>query len=155
MTSETVWRRPSQVLFGQMYEDVEIETRAFRPGSRIFTIASAGDSAIALSRLHTVTAVDINAAQLAYARERAAGAPARRGMVELVMQIKRRFMAVAGWTPNRLEQFVQMRDCQEQVEFWHSKLNRPLFRGLFDSSVGSALLTLRLLAPNRASLPPS
>ncbi len=151
---ETMWRLGSRVLFGQMYEDVEIEIRTFRPGSRVFAIASAGDSAIALSRSHTVTAVDINPAQLLYAQARAAGGPAKRGIVEQIMHIKRRFMAVTGWTPKRLEQFVGMSDCEKQTAFWQEKLHRKLFRALFDSSVASALFTLRLIAPQRAFLPP-
>jgi S-adenosylmethionine:diacylglycerol 3-amino-3-carboxypropyl transferase len=151
---ETMWRLGSHLLFGQMYEDVEIEARTFRPGSRAFVIASAGDSAIALSRWHEVTAVDINPAQIAYAQARAAGGPARRGLVELIMHIKRRFMAVAGWTPKRLEQFVSMSDCEKQLAFWQEKLNNPLFRFVFDSSVISALCTLRVIAPSRAFLPP-
>ncbi|MBV8828569.1 MAG: DUF3419 family protein, partial [Acidobacteriaceae bacterium] len=64
-------RSPARILFGQMYEDSAIEMRAFRPGSRVFCIASAGDTAIALARDHNVTAVDINPAQLEYARKRA------------------------------------------------------------------------------------
>jgi S-adenosylmethionine:diacylglycerol 3-amino-3-carboxypropyl transferase len=154
MNAETMWGRSSRVLFGQMYEDVEIERQAFPPGSRVFTIASAGDSAITLSARHEVTAVDINAAQLTYARERAAGAPARWGVAERFMHLGRRCMAVAGWRQSRLEQFVQMSDCEQQLAFWRKYLDGPLFRALFGASVAGALFALRLIAPRRAVLPP-
>ena len=56
-TSETAWergrfdarRRPSKVLFGRMYEDASIELNAFRPGGRIFCIASGGCTAMKLA----------------------------------------------------------------------------------------------------------
>ena len=39
-------RGPRKLLFGCMYEDAEIELRAFQPGGRIFCIASAGCTAM-------------------------------------------------------------------------------------------------------------
>ena len=57
---------PRKLLFGCMYEDAEIELRAFQPGGRIFCIASAGCTAMRLAAHHTVVAVDINPVQLAY-----------------------------------------------------------------------------------------
>ena len=38
-----------KLLFGCMYEDAEIELRAFQPGGRIFCIASAGCTAMKLA----------------------------------------------------------------------------------------------------------
>ncbi|HXJ82209.1 MAG TPA: DUF3419 family protein, partial [Candidatus Methylomirabilis sp.] len=61
---------PTEILFGRMYEDSAIELGAFRPGARVFCIASAGCTAIALSQRHEVIAVDINPAQIAYTRRR-------------------------------------------------------------------------------------
>ena len=57
---------PRKLLFGCMYEDAEIELRAFQPGGRIFCIASAGCTAMKLAAHHTVVAVDINPVQVAY-----------------------------------------------------------------------------------------
>ena len=57
---------PRKLLFGCMYEDAEIELRAFQPGGRIFCIASAGCTAMKLAARHTVVAVDINPVQVAY-----------------------------------------------------------------------------------------
>lgn len=153
MKEQTLWQRGSRLLFGQMYEDVEIEMRAFPPGSRLFSIASAGCSAIALSQMHKVTAVDINPIQLEYARLRAWGAPAERGVAERAMQMGRRLMAVGGWTPASLEQFVELSDCSEQLDFWNGRLNRPLFRTLFDTLISSALLAVRYCAPDQTFLP--
>ena len=50
MTTATAWKAgrfdarvgPKQILFGRMYEDAAIERAAFRPGGRVFCIASAG-----------------------------------------------------------------------------------------------------------------
>jgi len=150
---ETLWGRGSRVLFGQMYEDVELEMRAFEGCRRVFCIASAGCSAIALSGRHEVTAVDINADQLNYARSRAAGAPAGVGRAEHAMAAGRRLVRIAGWTPDRLEAFVNLSDCNEQLRVWRSQLARPLFRLLFDASIGGALSAVRLLTPLDSRLP--
>jgi S-adenosylmethionine:diacylglycerol 3-amino-3-carboxypropyl transferase len=70
---------PGKLLFGRVFEDSAIEATAFPAGSRVVCIASAGCTAIELSTTRTVTAVDINPVQLAYAQRRAAGAPAEPG----------------------------------------------------------------------------
>ena len=62
-----------KLLFGCMYEDAEIELRAFQPDGRIFCIASAGCTAMKLAAHHAVVAVDINPVQLAYVQERLGG----------------------------------------------------------------------------------
>ena len=77
----TAWERgrfddrcgPSKLLFGRMHEDASIELAAFRPGGRIFCIASAGCTAMELSRRHEVVAADINPVQIAYARRTVLG----------------------------------------------------------------------------------
>src|SRR6185295_7116805 len=87
----TPWQRgrfdegagPPQLLFGRMHEDWRIEASVFPPGGRIFCIASSSDTALALAaRGFRVTAVDINPAQIEYARARAAGAPPRLGVID-------------------------------------------------------------------------
>src|SRR5260370_42423038 len=82
--STTPWQAGSfrrgtpQLLFGSMYEDPLIEIDSFAPGSRVFCIASAGCTALALSAAgHDVTAVDINPEQVQYAQAPAAGAALR------------------------------------------------------------------------------
>jgi S-adenosylmethionine:diacylglycerol 3-amino-3-carboxypropyl transferase len=57
-TSDTPWR-DAGLMFGRMFEDWSVEARLFPPGGRVFCIASAGCTAIALAaRGHDVTAVD-------------------------------------------------------------------------------------------------
>ncbi len=153
MTGETLWRRGSRVLFGQMYEDVELELRAFAGCGRVFCIASAGCSAIALSVAHEVTAVDINRDQLVYAQARAAGSAAQRGQAESVMAAGRQLMRMAGWTPRRLEAFIRLTDCGEQLEFWRSQLDGRLFRLLFDTSIATSLFAIGRLTPLKGVLP--
>src|SRR5919109_1319560 len=102
------WLRGSgpRVLFGRMYEDPEIELAAFAPGSRVLAIASAGDTAATLARAgHQVTAIDINPAQLDYARARMTGAPAVEGMLERRQRAVRQVIraVVPAWRPEQLE----------------------------------------------------
>ena len=154
MTGETLWKKGTGVLFGQMYEDHAIEMRALPSGSRVFCIASAGCTALALAGSHEVTAVDINRAQLEYARQRAQGMPARRGLAERMMQGGRYVMKMAGWTRARLEHFLAMTDTTEQVAFWKRELNGLRFRVLFDLLIWKAAWIARILGPQRAILPP-
>ncbi|HUJ63176.1 MAG TPA: DUF3419 family protein, partial [Kofleriaceae bacterium] len=77
--------RARGLLFGQMYEDPAIERAAFPRGGRVFAIASAGCTAMALASDHDVVAVDVNPRQVEYARARASGAASARGTVETLM----------------------------------------------------------------------
>ena len=149
MKPATAWRLSSRLLFGQMYEDVELERRAFTPGSRVFCIASAGCTAISLSADYQVTAVDLNPSQVAYARLRAAGAPPRWGFVDRVMRAERHALILAGWTVPHLERFLALDDCAEQLTYWRRYLNTRRFRAAFDSKVALDALALRLLARDR------
>ncbi|KPK16171.1 MAG: hypothetical protein AMJ62_06700 [Myxococcales bacterium SG8_38] len=132
----TVWERgrldarvgPRQVLFGRMYEDASIELDAFRPGGRIFCIASAGCTAMKLAPQHQVVAVDINPIQLTYAQRRIDGDPGFRGRAERIMDFFRFFAPLAGWWPSRVRAFVELDDPAEQIEVWHRELNTWRFR---------------------------
>ena len=136
MQSATPWESgrfdtrggPKQVLFGRMYEDVEIELAAFAPGTRVFCIASAGCTAMRLAERHEVVAVDINPVQLAYARARAAGAPLRTGRAERLVAAGRALLAPFGWRRATLAAFLALEDPAEQVGFWNRHLNTPGFR---------------------------
>ena len=135
-TAVTVWQRgrldarvgPRQVLFGRMYEDASIELDAFRPGSLVFCIASAGCTAMKLAPHHEVVAVDINPVQLAYAERRFDGDPGFRGRAERIMDFMRFFGPVAGWWPSRVRAFVELDDPAEQMEYWQQQLNTCRFR---------------------------
>jgi len=140
-TAVTVWQRgrldarvgPRQVLFGRMYEDAAIELDAFRPGSRVLCIASAGCTAMKLAPHHEVVAVDINPVQLAYAERRFDGDPGFRGRAERIMDFMRFFGPVAGWWPSRVRAFLELDDPSEQMEYWQRQLNTWRFRTSVDA----------------------
>lgn len=148
MAADTSWRAgrfdtaagPKQLLFGRMYEDVEIERSAFPRASRVCSIASAGCTAIRLSQDHEVTAVDINPVQLAYAQRRAEGAPMEAGSAERIMQLGRKAFPLLGWTCGKLEAFLALEETHEQVAFWHKHLDTWRFRQAFDAATSRAML---------------
>jgi S-adenosylmethionine:diacylglycerol 3-amino-3-carboxypropyl transferase len=137
----TAWERgrldarsgPRQVLFGRMYEDPAIELSAFRPGSRVFCIASAGCTAMKLAPQHEVVAADINPMQLAYAQRRFGGDPGVRGRAERIMDFMRFFGSLAGWWPSRVRVFLELDEPGEQAEFWQRELNTWRFRTSIDA----------------------
>jgi S-adenosylmethionine:diacylglycerol 3-amino-3-carboxypropyl transferase len=142
---------PDRLLFGRMYEDAAIEVAAFGAQGRVFCIASAGDTAMALSACHEVVAVDINPVQVAYARRRFAGeALAERGMAERFMSYGRSFAPLVGWWPSRLREFLGMADPVLQTQFWNSQLDTARFRacmnGLFSVKALRALYAPDFLA---------
>ncbi|HWB32064.1 MAG TPA: hypothetical protein VG714_02715 [Acidobacteriaceae bacterium] len=155
MTGETQWSAGRlarwsgphaghhRLLFGQMYEDAAIELDAFRDARRIFCIASAGDTAIRLSRDHEVIACDINPVQLAYARRRALGGPRETGDADRIMHLMRRLMPLVGWTSARIRTFLALSDPAAQLAFWQQHLdNRRLRVGLSIAMSRPALRTV-------------
>jgi hypothetical protein len=121
-----------QVLFGRMYEDTTIELGAFQPGGRVFCIASAGDTAMALASAHEVVAVDINPVQLEYAARRFAGAARTVGTAERVMAWGRMFLPLLGWPRARVLEFLELNDPAQQAEFWRMHLDTARFRAALD-----------------------
>jgi S-adenosylmethionine:diacylglycerol 3-amino-3-carboxypropyl transferase len=113
-----------------MYEDPEIEIAHFLPGGRIFCVASAGDTARALSARHEVVAVDVNPRQLAYARRRLAGEPAEAGTAERVMRALRRLLPLAGVGRDELASFLQLDDLSAQVARWDELATRRFRLGV-------------------------
>jgi hypothetical protein len=136
VNAATAWRGgrfdakvgPKRILFGRMYEDAEIEREAFRPGCRVFCIASAGCTALHLCNDHDVVACDINPVQLAYAASRLAGEPMAVGTAEKVMAFGRALMPLAGWRDAVVHTFLGLSDPTEQVPFWRKYLNTWRFR---------------------------
>ncbi len=139
--SDTPWGRgrfdaraaPRRVLFGHVYEDVAIERKSFASGGRIFCIASAGDTAMALAEQHPVVAVDINPVQLAYARARIEGAPAQKGAAERVLGLGRALLRLAGWRRATVEEFLSFDSTAAQLAYWRAHLDTRRFRAGVDA----------------------
>lgn len=148
MSQATVWTAgrfdarpgPERVLFGRMYEDTAIERAAFRPAGRVFCIASAGCTALALSRDHEVVACDINPMQLRYAERRIRGAPVEVGTAEKVMGFGRTLMPLAGWSAEVVGELLGMTDPVAQTAFWAEHLDTWRFRTGFDLLMSMAAL---------------
>ncbi|MCG6494089.1 DUF3419 family protein [Kitasatospora sp. A2-31] len=137
--------RCPRILFGRMYEDPAVELAAFPApgaGARVLCIASAGDTAATLAAAgHQVTAVDLNPAQLDYARARLHyGAPAVAGAAERLLSAGR---ATAGallpaWRTSELERFLRLDDLAAQGEHWRRTLDGPGLRLLLTAALRPA-----------------
>ena len=159
-TASTPWRRGpfntglETLSFGQTYEDSGIELGAFRPRSRVFSIAGAGCTARALAAAgHHVTAVDINPLQLGYARSRAAGGRLRIGVAERLLAFGRNLAKLAGWSRRKLAEFLSLSDPSEQVEYWDRRLDTRAWRGAVDRLLAPRLLRIWYASPFVKSLP--
>ena len=116
-----------------MYEDPQIERAAFRAGGRVFCIASAASTALALCDRDDVVACDINPAQLAYAERRIAGGVVEVGTAEKVMGFGRALSPIAGWRETVIREFLALSDATAQLAFWRAHLDTWLFRAGFDA----------------------
>jgi S-adenosylmethionine:diacylglycerol 3-amino-3-carboxypropyl transferase len=130
----------TRLLFGETYEDAEIELAAFAGKHRVFCIASAGATALRLSDEHEVVACDINPTQLAYAERRAAGAPAEKGDAERALSVARAFMPLIGWRAGVVRDFLGLSDASDQAAFWKSHLDTRRFRLGFDTLLSPPIL---------------
>lgn len=143
-----------RLLFGRMYEDVSVELEVMPENGRIFCVASAGCTALALARSgRAVTAVDVNPAQVEYVRARAGGAPPRDGTVDRLLSALRALAPLAGWTPVLIRRFVALDETAEQLAFWRSRLDTRRFRAALATVLRP--LTLRSIYAGElvASLP--
>jgi len=149
MSVTTPWERgridgrqgPPQLLFGRMNEDWRVETAVFPPGGRIFSIASAGCVALSLAaRGFRVTAVDINPAQIEYARARAAGAPPREGVIDRRLARARRVLPWLGLHERVLRQFLELSALDEQTSFWRQRLDTRRLRTFLRCGLSPAVL---------------
>jgi S-adenosylmethionine:diacylglycerol 3-amino-3-carboxypropyl transferase len=130
-----------ELLFGQMYEDSALELAAFEPGRRVFCIASAGCTAFDLAaRGDDVTAVDVNPAQIAYARRRLAGGAIEPGRVDTRFDRLRRLAPALGWTRASLERFCALDRTDEQLEFWRRRLDTRRLRFALAAAFSPTLL---------------
>jgi S-adenosylmethionine:diacylglycerol 3-amino-3-carboxypropyl transferase len=159
----TVWRTgrldarrgAPQLLFGWMYEDWTIEAELFAARSRVFAIASAGCTSLALaSRGLRVTAVDVNPAQVEYVHARLAGAPAQAGEVERMLARLRRVLYRLGPREAEVRAFLALEDTTTQVRFFRERLDSPLLRGAAAIVFSRAAMRLAYASPFVRSLPP-
>lgn len=142
-----------QLLFGRMHEDASIEAAAFERRGRLFCIASAGCTAIALARSHEVVAVDINPAQIAYASRRISGDRGSRGAAERMTDLARAFAPAVGWRRSRIREFLGLEDPVEQAAFWRRHLDTVRFRAAMDALLSSVVLGVVYASPFLRCLP--
>jgi len=150
--------RKAQLLFGQMYEDPSVEVEIFGAElkQRIFCIASAGCTAIALAAAgHSVTAVDINPTQISYVRSRLEGGDIQEGAADRLLARGRKLLWLLGWRNSLLRQFLAMEDLQEQSAFWQSQLDTARWRVTVDQLLHPWLLQAVYRAPFVRALPPN
>ena len=146
--AKTEWERgrfdtrdgPNKLLFGRMYEDAAIELGAFRPGGRVFCIASAGCTALALAPRHEVVAVDINPVQLAYVQRRLANGALQQGVAERLLGFARAFGPMVGWSQSKVHAFLALLEPAAQMGFWRRHLNTSPFRATVDVLFSTFLL---------------
>jgi S-adenosylmethionine:diacylglycerol 3-amino-3-carboxypropyl transferase len=144
-----------KLLFGCMYEDAEIELRAFQPDGRIFCIASAGCTAMKLAAHHTVVAVDINPVQLAYLQARLDGAAVECGTAERILAFARSLKPLAGWHRRRVRAFLDLDDPEQQILYWRRHLDTSRFRAAFSFLFSRVVLRSVYSAAFLNVLPPN
>jgi S-adenosylmethionine:diacylglycerol 3-amino-3-carboxypropyl transferase len=162
LTEATAWREgrlhvvqgKQRLLFGQVYEDVAVERGSFAQGGRVFCIASAGCTALALCEDHNVVACDINPAQIEYVKRRLAGGPRELGVADKVMSFLRGFMPLAGWTRTKLLRFLSMDDLEAQAAYFVDQLDNWRFRYGLDLLLSPLSLRGAYSASLLACLPP-
>jgi S-adenosylmethionine:diacylglycerol 3-amino-3-carboxypropyl transferase len=130
-----------------MLEDRALELELFPPGGRVFCIASAGCTALALAaRGDRVTAVDVNPAQVAYVRARLAGGAVREGAADRRTGRLRALAPLVGWRRAELERFCELHDPAEQARIW-SRLETRRLRLTARVLLSRRVLRLGLAAP--------
>ncbi|MVA77567.1 DUF3419 domain-containing protein [Auraticoccus sp. F435] len=148
---------PPQVLFGRSYEDERIELAAFGPPGRVCVIAASGEIAAAAAAAgHTVTAVDVNARQLAYARDRLAGGESVRGSAESLMTAARSLLRPLspGWRMRRLWPVLQTAGPEEAAAYWARHLDTRVVRWQLAGVLRPGSFTVRLLTKEFARFIP-
>jgi len=153
-TAGSLWRGSPELLFGRTHEDAAIECGAFAGLRRVFCIAGAGCTAMALAGAgHDVTAIDINPCQVEYAKARAGGAQARAGAVERLVARGRAMLPLIGWTRATVREFLSLSDTAEQTEYWDRRLDTRRWRAALNVLLAPRLLALVYAAPLLAALP--
>ena len=143
-----------RLLFGQMYEDSSIEMNVFAGKRRIFCIASAGCTAIALAGAgHQVAAVDINPEQIAYVEARLHGGGLQQGHADRLLSYGRRFLPALGLSRRLLREFLELAEPTQQIEFWQKHLNTRRWRHMLDFLLNRRVLQTVYSSTLTTSLP--
>jgi S-adenosylmethionine:diacylglycerol 3-amino-3-carboxypropyl transferase len=112
-----------------MYEDWMVEAEVLPAAGRVFCIASAGCTSMALAaRGLTVTAVDINPAQVDYVRSRLNGGPIQAGTADRFFAAGRRALPLLGLRQSARRAFLELDDPTAQIRYWRSRLDTARFR---------------------------
>jgi S-adenosylmethionine:diacylglycerol 3-amino-3-carboxypropyl transferase len=126
-----------------MYEDWQVEAAVFPPKGHVFCIASAGETSMALSaRGDSVTAVDINPAQVEYVRQRLAGGPLRQGTADRLFAFGRRLLPLLGLRGRAIRAFMELDDTSTQLEFWRRRLVTARFRFFLKAVINRVVLRI-------------
>jgi S-adenosylmethionine:diacylglycerol 3-amino-3-carboxypropyl transferase len=137
-----------------MFEDATIERRSFTLAGRVFSIASAGCTALELaSHGAQVTAVDINPRQIDYVERRLYGGPRERGTADQLLAVLRRAMQCRGIRREELVTFLEMDDPSAQFQFWRDHIGRPSLRRALRCVLSRRLLRFAYASPFIDALP--
>jgi S-adenosylmethionine:diacylglycerol 3-amino-3-carboxypropyl transferase len=124
-----------------MYEDWTVEAEVLPATGRVFCIASAGTTTMALAaRGLTVTAVDINPAQVDYVRARLEGAPGRIGTADRFFALGRRALPLMGLRRSLLRPFLELADPPDQVRYWRRHLDTARLRAALAMAINPIAL---------------
>lgn len=130
-----------RLLFGTTYEDAAVEEEVFADRSAVFAVAASGDTALTLAGAgRHVVAVDVNTAQVDHLRRRLRGEPRQQGTVDRLLRAARRLAPAVGWTPSRVERFLELTDVSTQQRVFDRFLDTARFRVLVDLTLSPPAL---------------
>jgi hypothetical protein len=75
------------------------------------------------------------------------------GTAERLLALCRKLATVAGWSREKLVEFLSLSDCAEQGEYWDRWLDTPIWRTAVDTLLAPRLLRLCYASPFIESLP--
>jgi S-adenosylmethionine:diacylglycerol 3-amino-3-carboxypropyl transferase len=114
-----------------MWEDAAIECELFAARQNVFSIASAGCTALALARRQChVVACDINPVQVAYVRRRACGGPVLKGRADRFVGLFQAAASGVGISHRTRRTFLELDDVALQLSYWQKHFDRPWLRRL-------------------------
>jgi S-adenosylmethionine:diacylglycerol 3-amino-3-carboxypropyl transferase len=137
--------RSAELLFGLMHEDTRIEERVFERGSRVFAIASAGCTALA---------VDINPAQCEYVRARCRGHGIEMGSIDRVLAAARGALRWIGLRREDVDTFLRLDNPDQQIRYWREHLDSFAWRTALACTLNPLTLRAAYSSEFIRALPP-